>query len=77
MQADLMMRPTVLSDAVIGPFIEPGMLDGVISELGRLAVMVGEDLEAFMPGEWMRSLPSRVAFAKLKKQWLTTFYGVG
>ena len=77
MQADLMMRPTVFSDAVIGPFIEPGMLDGVISELGRLAVMVGESLEAFMPGEWMRSLPSRVAFAKLKKQWLTTFYGVG
>lgn len=76
MQADLMMRPTPFSDAVIGPFIEAGVLLAVISELGRLAIMIGENLYAFIPSTWGRALPSRDRYARLKAGWLQDFYGV-
>lgn len=76
MQADLMLRPTPFSDAVIGPFLEAGVLQAVISELGRLAIMIGEDLDAFMPDTWERAHPSRLRYANLKAEWLREFYGV-
>lgn len=77
MRADIMMRPTPLGDAVIGPFIEVVMLEAVVSELGRLAIMVGENLEAFIPDASDHAVASRLGFAALKRRWLLTFYGVG
>jgi hypothetical protein len=69
-----MMRPQRDGDAVIGPFIEATTLEAVISEMGRLAVQVGEQLNLFFPADWDKSLRSRLAYAKLKQRWMATFY---
>jgi hypothetical protein len=69
-----MMRPQKDGDAVIGPFMEATALEAVISEMGRLAVQVGEQLNRFLPTNWDEGLPSRVAFAQLKQRWMDTFY---
>ncbi len=74
MKSAFMMRPQRNGDAVIGPFIEATTLQAVISEMSRLAVQVGEQLNLFFPADWPRGLPSRVAFAKLKQRWIATFY---
>jgi hypothetical protein len=72
MKSSWMMRPQKDGDAVIGPFIEATSLEAVISEMGRLAVQVGEQLDRFFPADW--GIPSRVAFARLKGDWLNRFY---
>ncbi|MFO1035648.1 MAG: hypothetical protein U1E45_02275 [Geminicoccaceae bacterium] len=74
MKSVWMMRPKRNGDAVIGPFIEASALEAVISEMGRLAVQVGEQLNRFFPTDWQEGLPSRLAFAQLKRTWLATFY---
>ena len=67
-----MMRPQKDGDAVIGPFMEATSLEAVISEMGRLGVQVGEQLDRFFPEDW--GMPSRVAFARLKQNWMGRFY---
>ncbi|WP_245279364.1 hypothetical protein [Xanthobacter sp. 91] len=74
MKSAWMMRPEKDGDAVIGPFMAATTLEAVVSEMGRLAVQVGEQVNAFLPADWMRGLPSRVSFAQLKRQWIGTFY---
>ncbi len=74
MKSDWMMRPQKDGDAVIGPFMEATALEAVISEMGRLAVQIGEHINAFLPTDWTRGLPSRSAFADRKREWLRTFY---
>lgn len=74
MKSSRMMRPQKDGDAVIGPFMEATALEAVISEVGRLAVQVGEQLDRFFPPSWEQCMPSRVAFAKLKQNWMGTFY---
>lgn len=69
----LMMRPQKEGDAVIGPFIETGALSAVLSELGKLAVQVGEILTPFFPAT--HGEESRRSFATGKLNWLSTFYG--
>jgi hypothetical protein len=72
MNSHLMMRPEKGGDVVIGPFMEVTTLRAGISEMGRLAVQVGESLDAFLPPGW--GVPSRVFFGRLKVQWSSTFY---
>ena len=72
MKSSWMMRPQKDGDAVIGPFMEATSLEAVISEMGRLAVQVGEQLDRFFSADW--GIPSRVAFAHLKQGWLNRFY---
>jgi len=72
MNSHLMMRPEKSGDAVIGPFMEFTTLQAGVSEMGRLAVQVGESLDAFFPPGW--GLPSRVVFGRLKLDWFSTFY---
>jgi hypothetical protein len=74
MKSDLMMRPRHDGNAVIGPFMEATTLEATISEMGRLAIQVGEKLDFFFPADWSKALPSRLAFAKLKQRWIATFY---
>jgi len=74
MKSAFMMRPERDGDAVIGPFLEATTLEAVISEMGRLAIQVGEQLNLFFPADWPQSLPNRLAFAKLKQRWIATFY---
>ncbi len=74
MKSVSMMRPQKDGVAVIGPFIEGTSLEAVLSEMGRLAIQAGEHLDAFLPQNWAKSLASRVAFAKVKQQWIDTFY---
>lgn len=75
MKSVLMMRPQKEGDAVIGPFIETGALSAVLSELGRLAVQVGEILTLFFPTPHGQA--ERRLFAAAKLKWLSTFYGKG
>jgi hypothetical protein len=72
MNSHLMMRPQKDSDAVIGPFMETTTLDAGISEMGRLAIQVGEQLNRFFPADWEQGVPSRVAFVQLKQNWMKT-----
>ncbi len=74
MKSAWMMRPKKDGDAVIGPFIETSALEAVVSEMGRLAVQVGEQINAFLPADWMSGQHARLGFAHLKMQWRSTFY---
>jgi hypothetical protein len=74
MKSAFMMRPQRDGDAVIGPFMETTTLEAVVSEMGRLAIQVGEQLNLFLPADWPQGLPSRLAFTKLKQRWIVTFY---
>lgn len=75
MKSAFMMRPRKEGDAIIGPFIETGMLSAVLSELGRLAVQVGEILTLFFPDA--HGQESRRSFAAVRRKWLSVFYGKG
>ena len=75
MNSSLMMRPKKGGDAFIGPFMEFTTLQAGISEMGRLAVQVGESLDAFFPAGWR--LPSRLVFGRLKRDWFGSFYPAG
>jgi hypothetical protein len=74
MKSVAMMRPQKGGDAVIGPFMEATTLDAGLSEMGRLAIQVGEQLNAFFPADWTGDIPARLTFAKTKQQWMATFY---
>jgi hypothetical protein len=74
MKSSWMTRPKKDGDAVIGPFVEATALEAVISEMGRLAVQVGEQLNRSFPANWEQGMPSRVAFVQLKQNWIDTFY---
>lgn len=74
MNSILMMRPSRDGDAVIGPFIELTSLEAVLSEMGCLAIQVGEQLDAFFPQKWACGKASRDAFARMKLEWINKFY---
>jgi hypothetical protein len=74
MKSAWMMRPQKDGDAVIGPFMEITALEAGVSEMGRLAVQVGEQINVFLPADWAHGLPARLMFARLKLQWRSTFY---
>jgi hypothetical protein len=74
MKSVVMMRPQRHGDAVIGPFIEKTFLDAVVSEMGQLAIQMGELLNLFFPADWECALEARLAFERTKKQWLVEFY---
>ena len=69
-----MMRPQKDGDAVIGPFIAADSLEAVLSEMGRLAVQVGEVLDHFFPENWAAVDPAREDYAHRRRGWLATFY---
>lgn len=71
-----MLRPMGM-DAQIGPFFDTTALEAVLSEMGRLAVQVGEQIDAFMPEPEGRALALRCNFAGAKAKWMATFYGQG
>lgn len=74
MKSAWMMQPQKEAYAVIGPFMEATAFEAVISEMGRLAVQVGHLINSFLPADWTRGLPARVAFSQLKLEWIATFY---
>ena len=74
MQSAEMLRPVKGGNAVIGPFIEPTCLDAVLSELGRLAVQVGEVLGIFVPPDFSNGQSVLLRFARTKSDWLLEFY---
>jgi hypothetical protein len=74
MKSAWMMRPQKDGDAVIGPFMEATALEAVVSEMGRLAVQAGEQINSFFPADWTPGLPPRLAFAERKRDWIATFY---
>lgn len=74
MKSAWMMRPQKEGDAVIGPFVETTALDAVLSEMGRLAIQVGEILDAFFPTDCRQGIATRLSFAQIKRAWLSEFY---
>lgn len=74
MKSTWMMRPQKEGDAVIGPYMEATALKATVSEMARLAVQTGEQINAFFPTNWGPGFPCRVIFAQLKREWLATFY---
>lgn len=74
MKSVFMMRPKIDGDAVSGPFMEATALEAVISEMGRLAIQVGEQTSLFFPKDPPHGILSRTAFFNLKLRWFNTFY---
>lgn len=74
MKSDWMMRPKKDGDAVIGPFMEKTALEAVLSEMGRLAIFAGEQLNAFFPADWEAAVEPRLGFMRANKDWMSTFY---
>ena len=74
MKSFAMLRPRKDGNAVIGPFSEATALQAVLSEMGKLAVLVGEVIDAFIPKEWMKGSEARSAFARVNRRWRETFY---
>lgn len=55
MKSAWMMRPDMNGDAVIGPFMEATALEAVVSEMGKLAIQIGEKSDHVLPtglGSW-------------------------
>jgi hypothetical protein len=63
-----------LADLLLGPFMEKSTLEAVISEMGQLALMVGEQLDRFFPKHWDKANLPRAGFMQVQRQWLETFY---
>lgn len=74
MKSSWMMRPEKNGDATIGPFIEAKELEATISEMGRLAIQVGEILTTFFPANWEQGSSTCNAFTEVKSSWLSKFY---
>ncbi len=73
MQGFSMLRPKGM-DAQMGPFIDSTALEAVVSELGRLAVQVGELISAFMPDSWEPAVLRMQVFNRAKDSWIKEFY---
>ena len=65
-----MMRPQKDGYAVSGPFFELRFLHAVLTEMGCLAVEVGDVLDRFFPETWVDVLQVRAAYARSRKHWL-------
>lgn len=68
-----MLRPKGM-DAQIGPFFDITAFEAVLSEMGRLAIQVGEHLDGFMPDPLGKSLVLRYGFLLVKRRWIKRFY---
>ena len=73
MQSIEMLRPRGM-DVHCGPFFDATALEAVISEMGRLAVQVGENLETFKPNLGTKDLDIPIHFNTLKARWISVFY---
>lgn len=74
MKSIWMMQPQKDGIALSGPFMTKDTLEAVLSEMGRLAIQVGQNLPMFFPPDWKPSLGPRLAFIAVCKRWLATFY---
>jgi hypothetical protein len=74
MEGIAMLRPNGM-DAQIGPFFDVTAFEAMLSEMGKLAVQVGEHLDGFMPDPMGKSLAVRRGFVVMKGRWIERFYG--
>lgn len=68
-----MLRPKGM-DAQIGPFFDVTALTASLSEMGRLAVQVGENSGAFIPLGWPEGNAVLQALTRMKLRWFAEFY---
>lgn len=54
--------------------MEKTTLEAVISEMGRLAIQVGEQVNLFVPEDLEKVISPCLAFAQVKRRWLEEFY---
>ena len=74
MKSVYMMRPQKDGDVALGPVMGADSLQAVLSEMGRLAIQVGEVLDQFFPDTWADVVPAREDYARVLLEWLATFY---
>ena len=74
MKSAWMMRPDKNGDAVIGPFMEASSLEAVVSEMGQLAIQIGDKLIKFFPRDWDLGTYARAEFIGKKLKWFETFF---
>ncbi|MFT3673550.1 hypothetical protein [Aestuariivirga sp.] len=74
MQSAHMLRPQKDADAVIGPFMVARTLEATLTEAGRLAVQIGELLDALFPKTWEHGFEAQRTFAIAKREWFKEFY---
>ena len=56
------------------PFLDPTALTATASEMGKLAIQVGENIDAFFPGAASETQEVRLAFGRTKAKWIKEFY---
>lgn len=74
MKSAWMMRPDKNGDAVIGPFMEATALEAVVSEMGKLAIQIGEKLITFFPQNWEAGICAQTEFIGKKRKWIEAFF---
>ncbi|WP_298984037.1 hypothetical protein [uncultured Roseibium sp.] len=74
MKSARMMRPEKNGDAVIGPFMEATALEAVVSEMGKLAIRVGEIVITFFPQDWEAGIYAQADFIGKKRKWIEAFF---
>ena len=72
-----MLRPKGM-DAMNGPFVDPNALEANASEMGRLAVQVGEHIIAFASEDRsefvLQIVEPATTFTECKRRWIAKFY---
>lgn len=68
-----MLRPGG-KNAHCGPFLDPKVLEAILSEAGRLAIQVGTVVGLFMPRKWEPGLVARTHMAEVSTKWKAAFY---
>jgi hypothetical protein len=61
-------------DARNAPFLDSTMLPAVLSEMGKLAMEVGDIFDAFFPATWLKGDATRKEFNRVKAQWVAKFF---
>ena len=74
LQSVVMMRPRQDGDAQGMPFVEEGVLEDVLYEMARLAVMFGDILDHFFFVTWVDAHKVRASYKYARKRWVKVWY---
>jgi hypothetical protein len=69
-----MLKQKGSDDIYLGPFFDVTSLEATLSEMGKLAVQIGENMNRFVPEDWRKKHPSLRRFYGMKAYWLKCFY---
>lgn len=70
-----MLRPQGM-DIQIGPFIDPTVLEAVLSEMGKIVVHLGDIATRIVPKHWSSVMIVCADYDKARRAWIDHFYSV-